>query len=358
MITAYLNFLIAWVGYVFQARKGEDGAMMKVHVLDAHFLDWLWSSSSQQPTLSATLRKVIERITLILSDQFLVTGIAVLATGYIRSCNISIYHFEIVTWLGWLSSNGHQIALTSIRLYFKDHQMVLRYRAFAMAICFLLLLVAINLAGAQATQIIKSPATIVDYGGYIFNNGRPYTYDAPARCTWTTSAFTAPAADVVFATIVLVLGFVSRVVRLFDVSSNLFEHWLRKRPGKFLRQLGEVWLARADDSASLLPRLWWRIATGAVITIYVFGKAFYDCIGSTLNQLLWLSFSLFYGTAKIFSWRALTIGVGLDENKWGFGQIVPLLMLLQPLMALPELFSGKSLQVIECVLFTDTSRRQ
>jgi hypothetical protein len=358
MITAYLNFLIAWVGYLFQARKDEDGAMMKVHVLDAHFLDWLWSICAQQPTLSATLRKVIERITLILSDQFLVTGIAVLVTGYIKSCNISIYHFEIVTWLGWLSSNGHQIALTSIRLYFQDHQMVLRYRAFAMAICFLLLLTAVNLAGAQAALIIETPHTSVDYDGYVYNPGRPYAYDAPARCTWTSSAFTAPAADVVFATIVLVLGFVSRVVRLFDASSNLFENWLRKRPGKFLRRLGEVWLARADNSGSLLPRLWWRIATGAVITIYVFGKAFYDCIGSTLNQLIWLSFSLFYGTAKIFSWRGVTKGVGLNENGWGFGQIVPLLMLLQPLMALPELFSGKSLQVMERVLFADTSRRQ
>ena len=326
MITAYLNFLIAWVGYLFQARKDKDGDMMKIHVLDAHFLDWFWSPLSQQPILSATLRKVIERITLILSDQFLVTGIAVLVTGYIKSCEISIYHFEIVTWLGWLSSNGHQIALTSIRSYFQDHQMVLRYRAFAMAICFLLLLAAVNLAGAPSSSS---------------DEVNVYSYDAPIRCTWVPGAFATPDLDIVFATIVLVLGFVSRVVRLFDASSKLFENWLRKKPGNFLRGLGEVWLARADRSASLVSRLWWRIASGAVITIYVFGKAFYDCIGSTLNQLIWLSLSLFYGTAKIFSWRSLTIGVGLDENRWGFGQIVPLLMLLQPLMALPELFSGK-----------------
>ena len=352
MITAYLNFLIAWVGYLFQARRDKDGAMMKVHVLDAHFLDWLWSRRSQQPTLSDTLRKVIERITLILSDQFLVTGIAVLVTGYMKSSNISIYHFEIVTWLGWLSSNGHQIALTSIRTYFQDHQMVLRYRAFAVAICFLLLLAAVNLAGAQA---VVNEITQMYEGSYSVPS---YTYDAPVRCTWSSEAFIAPSPDVVFAAIVLVLGFVSRVVRLFDASSNLFEKWLRTIPGNSLRRLGEVWHARAEHSESLASILWWRIATGTVITIYVVVKAFYDCIGSTLNQLLWLSFSLFYGTAKIFSWRALTIDVGLDENVWGFGQIVPLLMLLQPLMALPELFSGKSILEIEPVLVTNNSYRE
>ena len=150
MITAYINFLVAWTGYLFQERKDQAGAMMDVHVLDEHFLDWIWSWRSRPPILSDTSKYVIERIILILSDQFLVTGIVVLATGYIKSCNLSIYHFEIVAWLGWLASNGHQITLTSLRLYLRDHRTVLWYRVSAMTVVFLLLLVAVNLAGASA----------------------------------------------------------------------------------------------------------------------------------------------------------------------------------------------------------------
>ena len=173
-----------------------------------------------------------------------------------------------------------------------------------------------------------------------------YAFDAPARCTWTSNAFTHPSPDAVFASCVLALGFVSRVVRLFDTSSSICEKWLRTKPSRWLQCLGEKWMERATKSTNLVSRTWWKIITGVVIAVYIMGKATYDCIGSMLNQLLWLSFSLFYGTAKIFSWRATTSGApGLVENGWGFGQIVPLLMLVQPLMALPELFSGKEVVV-------------
>lgn len=81
MITAYINLSIAWTGFLLQERKGPAGSMIDIHVLDEHFLHWLWSPLAKPFTLPDRWKKVFERMTLILSDQFLVTGIAVLATG-------------------------------------------------------------------------------------------------------------------------------------------------------------------------------------------------------------------------------------------------------------------------------------
>lgn len=210
---------------------------------------------------------------------------------------------------------------------------MLWYRVFAMAVVFILLLVAINLAGASATY---------SYGGYRTNyESTTYPFDTPARCAWIADAFKHPAPDAVFATCVLVLGFVSRVVRLFDGISSACDKWLRTKPDILLQGLGQAGQERAKQSTNSISRAGWRIATAAVISIYIFGKALRDCVGSTLSQLLWLSFSLLYGTVKIFAWRSTSAGVELAENAWGFGQVIPLLMLIQPLMAVPELFAGK-----------------
>jgi hypothetical protein len=336
MITAYANLLIAWTGYLFQGRKSKSGTTMEVHELDQQFLDWLWSWRSLPPILPEDKQKIIERVTLLLSDQILVTGIAVLATGYIKSCDMSIYHFEILTWLGWLASNGHQITLTSLQHYLRDNRIVLWYRILAMSVVVLLLIPAIVLAGVSASASVS----IVFSAD---NEGTLYPFDTPARCGWTPSAVEHLSPDTVFATCVLGFGIVSRIIRLFDKSSNTIECWLRRMPSKWLQKSGAKWRGRVHASRNPRSRTWWKIATGSVITVYVFGKATYDCIGSTLNQLMWLTFSLLYGTSKIFSWRGMTErapGLALAEYEWTFGQIIPLLMLIQPLMAIPELFSG------------------
>jgi hypothetical protein len=51
-------------------------------------------------------KKVLERFVLSLSDQQLVTGIAILSAGWIRHSKEKVYDFQMITDLAWMSSNA------------------------------------------------------------------------------------------------------------------------------------------------------------------------------------------------------------------------------------------------------------
>src|ERR1700734_1263414 len=71
-------------------------------------------------------RPILERFILGLSDQQLVTGLAILITGYYLHCKISYYHFNLVINLAWFSSTTHLATLLALKEYFKKRP-ALRY---------------------------------------------------------------------------------------------------------------------------------------------------------------------------------------------------------------------------------------
>lgn len=52
------------------------------------------------------LEEALEKFILALSDQQLVTGLALLITGF-QKCDISVYSFTVVTGLAWFSCTTH-----------------------------------------------------------------------------------------------------------------------------------------------------------------------------------------------------------------------------------------------------------
>lgn len=60
--------------------------------------------------------------------------------------------------------------------------------------------------------------------------------------------------------------------------------------------------------------------------------------------MFWLLFSLVWGTIRLFVLRNNMhkfYDPDLEENHWGFGQLVPVLLLLLPVLLMAEGFSGK-----------------
>ena len=56
---------------------------------------------------------------------------------------------------------------------------------------------------------------------------------------------------------------------------------------------------------------------------------------------MWVFVSLSWGTLLVFTARAKAPSqIRKDENSWGFGQIIPLLLLILPLIAVLEAFYG------------------
>lgn len=62
------------------------------------------------------LELALRRIVLMFSDQQVVTGIALLASGYAQlSSGISNYHWQMLVYLAWFSSLTHLSTLTVLR---------------------------------------------------------------------------------------------------------------------------------------------------------------------------------------------------------------------------------------------------
>lgn len=87
---------------------------------------------------------VLESFLLSLSDQQLLTGLAVLIAGFGRWNRIQVYHWELVTDLAFVSSNTHIATLAVLRKYFREpkHKWIRAWRATAMVLLGIVLFVA------------------------------------------------------------------------------------------------------------------------------------------------------------------------------------------------------------------------
>ena len=296
-------------------------------ILDHHFLEWIWSLATIRPVLSSVWAKVVQKTIIIFSDSHLVTGLAILGTGFIRSHSLTIYHFHIIVFLAWQASSTHMTTLSILRTHLRRHRAVLKWRVVAMTVLFVMLFVAL---------VLTVPA--IRFGDTYWY--LPLYRDSPAVCSWDWEYMKTWQPDCVFSLCMLTAGYLARLSKLFISTSTFFRKWLRDRPTIWLKLLFDRSERRAVASPFATSRMFWRLTGALVLSIYVNLRSLADLYESLLLELLWLNSILIWGTAKIFTQRS-TAPVQPYEDTWGFGQILPLLLLTLPLIALPELYSGK-----------------
>lgn len=82
--------------------------------IDRAIADTLWRKDRSKPSEAwkSTLRSAV----LMFSDQQLVTGIALLASGYAQlPYGLASYYWQIIIYLAWFSSLTHLTTLTFLR---------------------------------------------------------------------------------------------------------------------------------------------------------------------------------------------------------------------------------------------------
>jgi hypothetical protein len=84
------------------------------------------------PSTRQVRNEAITRFILILSDQQLVTGLAILITGYSQRCSLDGYHFTIIATLAWFSSTTHLSTLSVLHAYLLSHPDVKTWRVISM----------------------------------------------------------------------------------------------------------------------------------------------------------------------------------------------------------------------------------
>lgn len=323
-ISATITFIVVVVGYITRQLGTESfntidrGILSLIHgrrrVNGKHesFKDWT---------------ELFDKTVLMLSDQQLVTGLAVLIAAIAQGCTINTYHFQICTFLAWVASNTHLLALTSLRPFLRARPSLLRWRLVGMFIMFAMLFSALVLNASMVW-----PAAYYS---------RQLYYDSPARCAWNEEDMSKWEASIIFSLVLLCANYITRTLRLFDTSTTFVNKWFREKPGQLaMRLLDQVWQHAEQDGLRRLP---WRILYSVLWAIYITVYAAMELYHSYLAEVAWLFATLFWGLCKVFIVRKDS-PLSQYENTWTFGQVVALMLLALPIMAAAEFYHDISLK--------------
>lgn len=289
---------------------------------------------------------IIESLVLALSDQQLLTGIAIIVTACMKHCSISAYHFTIAFDLAWFASSTHLNSLDVLQVRLAERPSSRNWR-----VC-LMLAIAFALAVASILQ------------------GNQYWYAyyySPAQCLFSDlrGNYSGDAARWSVANLLfLVFSYSAAILSLYEV--GILDYLFYEIPVNKLKSVQHtvrfkrsVW-ASTGGFASVIARISLSpvdiLLLGAVKS-YVGIAAL---LGSTTCSLLfgvgWFTYLLW----GLISDRDIPPSqLNGDENEWGFGQIVPVLLLSSIILTFRELYIGEGVLILTlCLSCSATNRKQ
>ena len=281
------------------------------------------------------------------SDQQILTGVSILTAGYAKRCTINVYHWQVVVYLAWMSSGTHLITLSVLREYLREKSILRFSRVAGMLILFFMLVIAIAPTGSQTYYNIIS-GNINYYEGASDHAGDiTRVYNAcgvPSACFWNPKYWHGWRWDAGLTYFLLMTSYTARAAALFETSETFFRRNLRDRLlgtlGKALDQHVKNIKDRVAHRrrASRVRRLRYH----TLLATYAVTLACLELYSSFLAPLLWVLLSLIWGSLQLLDPRAMLARYDAiaEENTFGFGQIIPMMLLAQPLVAAFELYYG------------------
>lgn len=268
MLTAYITLFTVIIYYLAGFVPPEF-----TNRIDECFLKVVWRITRvRKPSLlwEPTLRQAV----LSYSDQQIITGIAVLASGYRQLlCGLSIYHWQIVVYLAWFSSLTHLSTLTFLRKYFLTNRAARDWRATLMLLMLIMLIVALVPTGYDAWRMtgVESGPPAICYFGWV---------KSPVPRHFIIRSYKSLAT--LLSAAVLLVGYVTRLIKISRRASHLTERWARTKPGLALRRS----IKYGKEHASMPGAGWfWRAMHLALESLYVMLKAYYDAYQSLLWEV-------------------------------------------------------------------------
>lgn len=283
---------------------------------------------------------VLATAMLSLSDQQLVTGLAILIAGFYGMFNdwLDIYHWTIVVYLAWLSSAVHIASLTLLRDVFVQNTVLRNSRVAGMLLLLALLLVAL---------------WPLRYNPDVGDPTMPYSA-APARCLWTTHPHSSGPSSYLWndnlghidpnwkLTVIMLCGaYVWKLGYLYSYTRGWVRNWTVDRPEAALESAMRYVLL-----ADWTTWLKWPAFKGLLL-LYFWLVLLVETIDSFMATIIYLFLALIYGVAVIVSTRAnlsvttrVSDEVLAGEATLTFGQLVPLFLLILPALGVFELSVG------------------
>ena len=276
---------------------------------------------------------VIEKVVLGLSDQQLLTGLAVLIAGFWTHCSISVYHFTLVNDLAWFSATVHLTTLSMLDGFFLENPVLRNWR--------------VTLMVALAMLLV---ASTVMQGHYEWFDSWPYN----AQCLFDDLIGNTGGGPRYWMCVNLALLYIyypMSIITLYDRPRKFLIEWLWKKPmaarNEAIRHLQNK---KSDvNSPTFLEGSMKRFS----FTLLIFFVSTVSWMYFALMTLL--SSSAFYLVGDIV-WYAYGLW-GLiedrmippsqmngNENAMSFGQNVPILLLSSIVLVFREAYDGSQLQ--------------
>jgi hypothetical protein len=293
-------------------------------------------------------REAIQQVVLMLSDQQLITGASILIIGYIKHCTITQYHFDIIALLGWISFTSHQSTLMILQEYLAPRPSMRHWRAIWIS----------GLFGMIGVALIVT-----------FNNNFLHTYGMSTQCVCNNMRGNYSKQWLVWLALylfLLVWGYLAVMAMLFPdqiwwitTVSSMFQY-VFKIPTR-IRNKSRIRFVQEQALLADLSRHWTKSAPSIRTTYHLGATAISWSTWLIITSLTFLIFLLFFSISEIITidlfriyasllwaaaslfslkWSAVENGMDGSENDWGFGQLLPLLLLILPVFAAWEIIYG------------------
>lgn len=275
--------------------------------------------------------RTIQRTVCLLSDQQLLTGMSIMIVGLLLRCSLTQYHATIVALLATMSFSIHESTVSITK-----NLLIQRRMHHWRGLCFLALF-----AMVVAVQVQVGSAF-----------GPLMVWGLSAECVWRDIAagykqYAILRAYIALTLLYLSINFLNTMWLLFPGLMGWW-FWLQRQLSKLVHLfiLLHMRIARRHDNAShgsVKSYVWTPLRHSSyylsvlVFTLNEFG-------GSSLFIFMRV-FPLIIGTTgQVLRYRIKAPNNGLtdSEDRWGFGQILPLVMLVLPFISIIETWLGKS----------------
>jgi hypothetical protein len=216
----------------------------------------------------------MDKSVLILSDTQLVTGLAILISGYSQlNCGISAYHWQIMVFEAWFSSFTFISCMTFLVGYFETNSTMRIIR-----LCFMLILASLLIVALLPTGSVNWLDWTGVRGGFypsiaalcFFNQLSEESYINGGPKVWS----------MIFSLLVVAFSYIHCGIRLFDPTSELTQRYLRVWPGRHFKHLLK-YLEQQSRRNTL-----WATPYFVVFLSFTTMRALYDLAESMLIEIL------------------------------------------------------------------------
>jgi hypothetical protein len=278
-------------------------------------------------------REGFTQFILALSDQQLVTGVAILLAALLNLPHFNRYEIMMIHSLAWFSATTHLATLDVLAHYLESHKIVRIARTAGIIIFMMLLSCTFVIRALDAMDgnelsslaLCALNATSTHVEEYSNWHG---AFNIAWQSSWT------------IALLLVLFGYLIRIQALYLRQRHPFYiigwlAWLTKAFGPRYKSYRKMY---AEKRAALrYQRIIWVSGTNGRNRWLPFG---YD--DSFLSSIPGILFSFSYGISQLVSIRwGMNIKLIKQSHPWGFGQIVALLLLCLPFMAAGATISGK-----------------